>query len=60
MAQRHLLELDPETTKDLELFGSGEPGTGLFELLNFCRTDGGARVLRRRMTRSLPKELLEE
>jgi len=59
MAQRHLLELDPETTKDLELFGSGEPGTGLFELLNFCRTDGGARVLRRRMTApsSVPAEI---
>ena len=43
MAQRRMLELDAETTKDFELFGTGEPGTGLFDALpssyNTSRTD---------------------
>ncbi len=42
-----VLHLDAETRKDLKLF---EPEEGsLFDYCNRCRTDGGKRVLRRRM-----------
>ena len=45
---QNVLQLDTHTLADLNLFGSAE-GRGLFEYCDFCQTDGGRAVLRRRM-----------
>ena len=45
------LLLDEHTFKDLEVFESETGDTCLFEFCNLTRTEGGARVLRRRMER---------
>jgi DNA mismatch repair ATPase MutS len=44
-----ILILDPQTLKDLEIFGSETGGLSLFEFCNEAKTEGGAKVLRRRM-----------
>jgi DNA mismatch repair protein MutS len=46
-----ILVLDAQTTKDLEIFDTESEGTSLFQFCNLARTEGGARVLRRRMER---------
>jgi DNA mismatch repair ATPase MutS len=46
-----ILILDPHTFKDLEVFGSETGETSLFKFCNLSRSDGGAKVLRRRMER---------
>jgi len=43
------LALDEHTQMDLEIFESGCPGKSLYELCNFTRTGGGARILKQRM-----------
>lgn len=43
------LSLDAYTLRDLEIFTSETGGISLFQFCNLTRTDGGARVLRRRM-----------
>jgi DNA mismatch repair ATPase MutS len=47
--QPDVLILDPQTLKDLEIFGSETGGLSLFEFCNLAQTEGGAKVLRRRM-----------
>lgn len=44
-----VLVLDAHTLKDLEIFGSEEGQTTLFEFCNHTRTEGGAKALKRRM-----------
>ena len=44
-----ILILDAHTFKDLEVFGSQTGGTSLFKFCNLSRSDGGSRVLRRRI-----------
>lgn len=44
-----VLVVDSHTLEDLEIFASETSQTSLFDLCNLTRTDGGARVLRRRM-----------
>jgi DNA mismatch repair ATPase MutS len=44
-----VLVLDPQTLKDLEIFESETGGLSLFEFCNETQTEGGAKVLRRRM-----------
>lgn len=44
-----ILGLDPYTLKDLEIFSSDDGAMSLFDLCNSCGTEGGAKVLRRRM-----------
>jgi DNA mismatch repair protein MutS len=44
-----VLVLDAQTLKDLEIFKSEAVGASLFEFFNLTNTDGGAKVLRRRM-----------
>jgi DNA mismatch repair ATPase MutS len=43
------LVLDAHTFKDLEVFESQARAMSLFQFCNLSRTDGGAKVLRRRM-----------
>ncbi len=43
------LRLDAHTLKDLEIFGSEEGEATLFEFCNLTRTEGGARLLKKRM-----------
>ncbi len=45
------LVLDPHTFKDLDVFGSETGENCLFQLCNQTRTEGAAKVLRRRMER---------
>jgi DNA mismatch repair ATPase MutS len=45
------LLLDEHTLNDLEIFKSETGGTSLFRFCNLTQTDGGARILRRRMER---------
>jgi DNA mismatch repair protein MutS len=44
-----VLVVDALTFKDLEIFESPTGGTSLFEFCNLTRSEGGAKVLRRRM-----------
>ena len=44
-----VLELDADTKKDLNLFGSSSEPESLFEFCDRCRTDGGKMALRKRM-----------
>ena len=44
-----VLFLDADTRKDLNLFGSDSGTDSLFDFCDRCRTDGGKKVLRRRM-----------
>ncbi|MFT4631036.1 MAG: DNA mismatch repair ATPase MutS [Candidatus Azotimanducaceae bacterium] len=44
-----ILVLDLQTLKDLEIFESETGGVSLFEFCNEAQTEGGAKVLRRRM-----------
>jgi len=48
--QDEFLVLDAHTLKDLDIFRSEEGESTLFEFCNMTRTEGGARVLKRRMT----------
>ena len=48
-AHSNVLELDAHTLKDLEIFESGAEHKCLFEFCNLTRTNGGAKMLRRRM-----------
>ena len=43
------LQIDAHTLTDLEIFESTCEGPSLFDLCNLTRTDGGVKVLRRRM-----------
>lgn len=45
-----VLNLDGPTLKDLEIFESESGGQTLFDLCNQSRTEGGARILRQRMS----------
>ena len=45
-----VLELDDATVRDLDLFGEEGQENSLYHLLNRCRTEGGERALRRRMS----------
>ena len=47
--EEDLLVLDAHTLKDLEIFGSEEGEVTLFEFCDLTRTEGGAKVLKRRM-----------
>ncbi|MFT4720119.1 MAG: DNA mismatch repair protein MutS [Candidatus Azotimanducaceae bacterium] len=44
-----VLLLDAQTLKDLEIFESETGGPSLFDFCNLAQTEGGAKVLRRRM-----------
>jgi DNA mismatch repair protein MutS len=46
-----ILGVDAHTLKDLEIFGSDTGELCLFEFCNLSRTEGGEKVLRRRMER---------
>ena len=48
MTEDHLL-LDSQTFRDLEIFGSENDELSLYDFCNQTRSNGGARVLRRRM-----------
>ena len=45
-----ILNLDGLTLKDLEIFESDSGGQTLFDFCNQSRSEGGARVLRQRMS----------
>ena len=45
------LELDAHTLKDLEIFETDGDAQSLFEFCDFTRTEGGAKLLRKRMER---------
>ena len=46
------IELDAHTMRDLEVFEADPGGSSLYRHLNFCRTEGGAAALRRRLAHS--------
>jgi len=43
------LVIDTHTLEDLEIFESAAGGTSLYEMCNFTRTEGGAKILHQRM-----------
>jgi DNA mismatch repair ATPase MutS len=45
-----VLNLDRFTLKDLKIFESDSGGQTLFDLCNQCRPDGGAKIIRQRMS----------
>jgi DNA mismatch repair protein MutS len=49
--ESEVMILDAHTFKDLEVFTPQSGGTCLFDLCDLSRSDGGAKVLRRRMKR---------
>ena len=47
--EREILLLDAHTQEDLKLFGVDSNSISLFNFCNLCKTEGGSKVLRRRM-----------
>jgi DNA mismatch repair ATPase MutS len=44
-----ILLLDAHSQEDLKVFGEGPDSVSLFNYCNLCQTEGGEKVLRRRM-----------